>query len=270
MQPDYTLRLLRVADFIADHLTEELNPLQLAKVAGLSQYHFHRVFRGMTGESVMGYIRRLRLEKAARKLKYSNLAITDLAFESGYASHEAFTRAFANHFGRAPSTYRSEQQRDQMSQVQFSIKELPARRLVGRRHIGPYGEVGDSWQLLLSWAADEGLISSTLETIGICHDDPDITAPQAIRYDSCITVPNHYQPNDPMLRLITLPAGRYAVAQHLGPYEKITGTYYALFGSFVPHKALDLADEPPFEVYWNSPEDTDPEELDTDICVRIC
>lgn len=65
-------RILRVVDYIGSHLDDELDPKELAKIAGFSLHHFHRVFRGMLGESVMGFVRRLRLERAAMRLKFSD------------------------------------------------------------------------------------------------------------------------------------------------------------------------------------------------------
>ena len=82
----WTVRILRAVDHIHHHLSEELRPETLAEVAGFSLHHFHRVFRGLTGESVMGFIRRLRLERAARQLSFSETPVTDIAISSGIAA----------------------------------------------------------------------------------------------------------------------------------------------------------------------------------------
>ncbi len=85
------------------------NPLsldELASVAHFSPYHFHRVFRGMVGETVAEHVRRLRLERAARHLIYTRRSVTDLAFDAGYETMESFIRAFRKRFGYAPSCYR--------------------------------------------------------------------------------------------------------------------------------------------------------------------
>jgi len=98
----YTERLLTVLVHIQNHLDEELSLDELAAVAHFSPYHFHRIFRGMVGESVREHLRRLRLERAALRLKHGSEPVTSVAFDAGYESHEAFTRAFAALFGVSP------------------------------------------------------------------------------------------------------------------------------------------------------------------------
>ena len=81
-QDSYAERMLRVLSHIQTHLDEAMSPVDLAGLACFSPHHFHRIFRGMTGESVMGYVRRLRLERAAWRLKFTDLPVTRLAFEA--------------------------------------------------------------------------------------------------------------------------------------------------------------------------------------------
>ncbi|MEA5517287.1 AraC family transcriptional regulator [Nodularia sp. UHCC 0506] len=78
-QVEYSRRVLRVQEYIAHHLAEKLSPVQLSKVANLSPHHFHRVFRGVTGESILEYVRRLKLERAARRLR---VTVTDVAAQT--------------------------------------------------------------------------------------------------------------------------------------------------------------------------------------------
>ena len=89
----------RVLVHIQSHLDEPMPLDQLAEVASFSPWHFHRIFRGMVGESVKEHVRRLRLERAAQQLRDTNRAVVDIALEAGYETHESFTRAFAAMFG---------------------------------------------------------------------------------------------------------------------------------------------------------------------------
>lgn len=104
---NYQQRILRVLLHIQKHLDEPLDLDRLAGVAAFSPYHFHRIFRGMVGETVHGHVRRLRLERAASRLRHGDDPVTRVAFEAGYESHEAFTRAFRDAFGQSPSGFRS-------------------------------------------------------------------------------------------------------------------------------------------------------------------
>src|SRR5262249_17541879 len=104
---DYQRRILKVLVHIQSHLDEDLALDELARISSFSPFHFHRVFRGMVGEPVKEHVRRLRLERAAHRLRFTGQPVTDLAFEAGYETHEAFTRAFKSMFGESPKEFRA-------------------------------------------------------------------------------------------------------------------------------------------------------------------
>jgi AraC family transcriptional regulator len=95
-----------VKRYIQEHLHEPLDRETLAAVAGFSIPHFHRVFTARVGESASSYIRRLRLERAGRKLRMGAVDITEVALAAGYDSHAAFSKAFKQQFGLSPSEFR--------------------------------------------------------------------------------------------------------------------------------------------------------------------
>ena len=102
----YRQRMAEVLQIIQRNLDEDLALEELARVAHFSPYHFHRIFRGMVGESVKEHIRRLRLERAALGLKHSKRPVTDIAFEAGFETLESFSRAFKAMGGLNPSAFR--------------------------------------------------------------------------------------------------------------------------------------------------------------------
>jgi AraC family transcriptional regulator len=95
-----------VMRYIREHISEPLDRETLADVAGFSVPHFHRVFTAHVGESAISYVRRLRLERAGRKLRMGAVDITEVALAAGYDSHAAFSKAFKQHFGLSPSEFR--------------------------------------------------------------------------------------------------------------------------------------------------------------------
>jgi AraC family transcriptional regulator len=99
-------RIEGVMRYIRDHLHEPLDRETLAAVAGFSIPHFHRVFTAQMGESAISYIRRLRLERAGRKLRMGAVDITEVALAAGYDTHAAFSKAFKQQFGLSPSEFR--------------------------------------------------------------------------------------------------------------------------------------------------------------------
>jgi AraC family transcriptional regulator len=103
---NYTDCIKDVMRYIREHITEPLDRETLADVAGFSVPHFHRVFTAHFGESAISYVRRLRLERAARKLRMGAVDITEVALAAGYDTHAAFSKAFKQQFGLSPSEFR--------------------------------------------------------------------------------------------------------------------------------------------------------------------
>ena len=95
-----------VMRYIRRHISEPLDRETLAAVAGFSIPHFHRVFTAQVGESAISYVRRIRLERAARKLRMGAVDITQVALAAGYDSHAAFSKAFKQQYGLSPSEFR--------------------------------------------------------------------------------------------------------------------------------------------------------------------
>ena len=93
--------------FIESHLAGALTLEEIAGVAGISRFHMVRAFAAATGLSVMRYVRARRLSEAARALASGAPDILQLALDADYGSHEAFTRAFRDHFGMTPEAVRA-------------------------------------------------------------------------------------------------------------------------------------------------------------------
>ena len=99
-------RINDVKLYIREHLDEPLTREVLAFVAGFSVPHFHRIFITHVGENITSYIRRVRMERAGRKLRMGAVDITEVALAAGYETHAAFSKAFKQHFGLSPSEFR--------------------------------------------------------------------------------------------------------------------------------------------------------------------
>lgn len=275
---DYRGRLMRVLLHIEGHLDGELALDELAALAHFSPFHFHRIFRGLMGEGVAAYVRRLRLARAAHRLTYSGMSVLGVALEAGYEAPESFLRAFRSAFGMAPSEWRATRgsgaewppclmvpdlKPGQGDDMDIEIIMLPVMRVAFVRHTGPYMECGRAWERLCAWAGPRGLLGPQASFIGVSHDDPEVTPPEKIRYDACVTVgPEVTAEGEIGVREI---AGReYAAALHKGPYEGLFGAY-AEACARVAARGRELATEPCLELYLNDPDATPPEELLTRI-----
>ena len=275
---NYQERILRVQLFIQTHLADDLSLDRLARIARFSPYHFHRIFRGILGEAVHEYVRRLRLESAAQSLKTTDRDVLIVALDAGYESHEAFTRAFRQMFGVSPTEFRAGQPlcpRPQEQTKMTVIKPLEVRieshrprRVLFLRHIGPYQSVGPTFQKFMGYVFQNGLFRSDAEIIGICHDDPDVTPPDKIRYDCAMTVGETVAASGEF-GIQIIDGGECAVTTHRGPYESLPETYRALYGQWLPASGREPRNAPSFEIYRNSPMDTKAEDLITEIVLPL-
>lgn len=102
----YSKHISDVKAYIRRNTGDSLNREVLADVAGFSVPHFHRIFTAHVGENISDYVRRVRMERAGRKLRMGAVDITEVAHAAGYATHAAFSRAFKQHFGLSPSEFR--------------------------------------------------------------------------------------------------------------------------------------------------------------------
>lgn len=285
----YKERMLRVLVHVQQNLDDELSLDDLARIACFSPYHFHRIFRGMLGESVKEHIRRLRLERAATRLKHGDAPVVQIAFEAGYETHESFTRAFKAMCGLSPVQFRnsngSYSRQSGPSKVHYQeggiledfkplseggekmevkIMNLDAMRVAFVRHVGPYNECGSAWEKLCAHLGQQGLLGGDLKFIGLCHDDPEVTPADKIRYDACVTVDESYQPEGE-IGVQSIAGGEYAMVTHFGPYDKFNETYAQLCGQWMPRSGREMRSAPCLEIYLNDPESTEPEDLLTDI-----
>lgn len=103
---DYAERIRTVQYYIREHMDEPLNRKILAALVNFSVPHFHRVFTSCVGENITTYVRRVRLERAGRKLRIGAVDIAQVALAAGYQTHAAFGKAFKQQYGLSPGQFR--------------------------------------------------------------------------------------------------------------------------------------------------------------------
>jgi AraC family transcriptional regulator len=298
MKPDtrafYEQAVQRVVSHLVTHLDESADLAALARLACLSPFHFHRVFRGMVGETPLELLRRLRLERAAHTLRSSETSVTAVAFSAGYETHEAFTRAFRAAFGAAPSVFRrNASARAVLSaasglhydprtpashfiprntgghQMQIVIEQLPALRLATITHIGPYNQIGRAFEKLSALAGRAGLFNQPeVMMIALYDDDPDGRPPEELRSHAGITVADGMAlPEGLTERRIA--GGAYARYSHIGTFDVLGDVWARFMGEAMPASGQALVDGPALEIYRSDMRTTPPAEFRTDLLVPV-
>ncbi|MAU02031.1 MAG: AraC family transcriptional regulator [Anaerolineaceae bacterium] len=273
--------ITRVMLFIQARLDEPPSLDEVAEVAAFSPYHFHRLFTAYTGESLSTFIRRLRLERAANRLRQTFDPITEIALDAGYETPTNFGKAFRQQFGQTPSEFREsnhlldtavfrQNRRREQKMLKSKIVHLEPKTVLFVRKTGPYSEASTAaFGALMPFAYSHKLIGKETQMIGISHDSPDITDADKLRYDACITLNQSVQPQGEF-SLQTIVGGRYAIFVHKGPYENFDETYRLIFGQWLARSGEQLRDDPIFERYLNrDPRRTKPENLRTEIYVPL-
>jgi len=277
---DYADRLERAVAHIWENLDADLDFAKLADVACFSPYHFHRIYRTITGETVDQTVRRLRLHRAAGRLAGRNgdsgvEPIREIAAEAGYSSVEAFSRAFSRAYGRPPSDYREGVSATQAPgasapsrEYEVEIVETPAMRLAGRVHLGDYQKIGQAFERVFAWAGPRGLITPETRSVAEYYSDVCDGPAVELRSFAGFTVGADFEPQGE-IEVREIPTGRGARLMHVGPYAELETAYRYLYGAWLPGSGEQPADRPCFEEYLNDPREVPPSELRTAVVLPL-
>ena len=232
----------------------------------------------MTGETAAQTVRRMRLHRAATQLVSTDYSIQEIVRLAGYGSQAAFSRAFADAFDVPPAKFRKEGRHVQLQWTaikedntmafDIAIETLHERPAFGILHSGPYEEIGTSFDKLFTLLGQNGLMSSMRGVCAAYLDDPTVVAPAMLRSQAAVYV-DEPLPQSGELTPMTFGGGSYAVLLYKGPYAAIRPAYDWLFGTWLPGSGRDARNAPSLEIYLNSPMDTEPDDLLTQICLPV-
>jgi AraC family transcriptional regulator len=290
----YQQTVQQAIERIACGLDEALDLASIAASACLSPFHFHRIFRGMTGETPLELTRRLRLERAAWQLAETHRSVIAIAFDAGYEAHEAFTRTFRAAYATSPSGFRQNRTRRYIlaapcgvhfdpdgtvaefvprnsggQNMNVTIEKMPELHVGAVRHVGPYMQINKAFAKLGEIVDKAGVEKRPgMAMLAIYYDDPETTPPDQLRSDAGLTFPEGTRlPKG--LEKHDIPGGRYAKTTHVGPYESLGDVWVRLMGEWLPASGERMRNSPSYEIYRNTPEDTKPSDLRTDLYVPL-
>ncbi len=281
------VQIKEVVRYLEQHCSEPLNLEQAAKIANLSPFHFHRVFKALVGETVAEFIRRMRHEKAAQSLMFQDKSVTTVAFEFGFSSSQAMARSFKTYLGVTPSQIKecqtvesysalmrnskigsilrknryelpdglsySEFKLNQSGKVEMKTENHPQRTIAYVRVVGPYGENYEpAVQKLYLWAGAKGV---TGECLFIYHDNPDITPADKCRTDIALVVPDDIEPSNG-IEVTTVPAGSYAVLRKTVEEKPQYGQFWNQLIEETVAQGIELDERPCFELYHSYEQQT--------------
>ncbi|MEO1234359.1 MAG: AraC family transcriptional regulator [Myxococcota bacterium] len=277
--PTYVERVNRAVDYILSHLDEPLPLPTVARVACFSPYHFHRIFRALTGETLAHFVKRVRLERAVQMLAHHpGRSLTDVALACGFSGSSDFSRSFKAHYGVPPRVFDVRQwQRTHRRALEDAwgdaarprlsglpagdnpdgfatvLRTLPARRVAYLRVHRPYEGDGEAVRAacaeLVEWAKRRGLQGG--QWLGYQWEDPEIVPLAQCRYDVGVEVPED-APLDGVseVRFAEMKVAELSLA---GPIDLEMRALDWMYRTWLPNSGFVPAHLPAFEAWEGEP-----------------
>jgi AraC family transcriptional regulator len=273
-------RISRVCEYISHNLDEELALDNICEVAALSKYHFHRMFSAHMDMSLAKFVLLARLKRASFRLAFQKeKRIIDIAFEAGFESSEAFSRAYKRNFLQSPSSFRAKPNWQQWKKslehrvtpieevkMQVNIEYFTATKVALLEHLGPSDKIMETVGKFIYWRKESGLSPvKTSDTFGIAYSDPKTTEPEDFRWDVCGSINTDVPGNRYGVKVGEIPGGRCAVIRHIGSHANLEQSIYYFCRQWLPNSDEEVGDFPLFFHYINLMFDVDECDLITDI-----
>ena len=153
--------------------------------------------------------------------------------------------------------------------MEVEIKEMPGLRVGTIRHIGPYPGIGATFQRLARILGTGCLdLQPGMPVLAVHHDDPRTTPPEELRSDAAVVLADGTPVPEGLVER-RVPAGRYASALHVGPYEGLGEAWTRFVGEALPGSGFRSGTGASLEIYRNHPEEVSKEELATELLIPI-
>lgn len=280
MQTDYQNRINRVFKYIDENLDADLSLNTISNIAFFSPFHFHRIFKFITTETLNTYVTRKRIEKSASDLIRKNTTVTEISFKYGFKDNSSFTRTFKNYYGVSPTEFKKQnpfkfskirQLKSKNGQeypdfekyicsinnlkkwiemnAKIEIKETPELNLAGITHIGING-VENTFAKLIKWANSKSLLENPEAKMGrVFYDSIKITPPDKVRMSIFLKT------NDPFktegeINKVTIKKGKCIIGHFEITPNDFEKSWSGLF-IWMNENGYKKSVENPFEIYHN-------------------
>ncbi len=250
----------RAIDYILNHINEEISVERIATHCNFSRYYFSRLFKMETGESIYEFIKRVKMEQSAFRLKVEqNRSITDIGCEYGYSSSN-YSSAFKQHHSVSPIEFRRSITQKSLANPLFvnaavglesfeecnkkvSIEFLEDYPVIYERYKGNYGDLSIHWatfqEKYKEYRTDHTLLFERT------YDDPSITNIDECLYDICMTTPEGCK----LENTYVLKGGKFAVYHFKGFVKQIYTAYQNMFNVWLPQSNCEIDDRYGFDIY---------------------
>jgi AraC family transcriptional regulator len=297
---DYSRRINVIVEYINNHLADDIDLEVLAGISSFSPYHLHHIVKAFLGEPIGAFITRVRVETAARLLRYTDMPVNEIAYRVGYEVPSSLSKVFKQFYDITPTDYKNNKTYTIMKPFKINSSLELSERIVNLEPqqaiylclIGDYKKNNycEAWKKLWQYVRTSGKFSEKMEKIcqanpnsevieqmliegkiahvGIYHDDPKVTEGNKQRADICLVLPFKMEPKGE-IGVKEIAGGKYVVYRYQGSYDHLDEVYDTVYGKYIPENGYQIDARPGFEVYLNDPECTQPDKMQTEIYVPI-
>lgn len=269
----YIEKINAVQDYIENHLDEEINIRQLSRIACFSEYHFQRIFKQFTSESLYSFIKRLRLEKAIFLLKSNkNLTVQDIALSVGFSNQASFAKALKEKYRINASQIRKmndleikqiiNENRtngkvftndiDYNRPIELTIRTMEPIKVLYTRYTGAYKGDPDLFSKLFTklyrYADNNEMVSQETKWFVVYHDYGDLTSEEKLRLSVCMSIKNDVTSQGEFGSMV-LVGGKYAVGRFLLGADEYQGAWNYMTSVWLPDSGYMPDDRLCFEYY---------------------
>ncbi|GEJ45004.1 GyrI-like domain-containing protein [Chryseobacterium sp. ON_d1] len=297
---EYKKRIVKTIQYIDRHFDADLSLEKVSEVSAYSPFHFHRIFKLVTGETLQNYIIRKKIEKSALHLAlHKNMDIKDIYWDLGFSSHSVFCKTFKKHYGLAPTEFRRSapekfhrilQQQSKNGQVntifsqyicsienllnwtkmnlKIEVKKMPEMNLASVMSLG-IANVESSFNVLIDWATKKGLFpKDKVKMISVYHDSCRITPLDKVRIHACMLLDKQLNTQEGEVFAETLEAGKYIVGSGEVTLDDFEKCWVSLFLWMNEHN-YKFRRTFPYEIYYTNFKEHPEGKMIVDFCIPV-
>lgn len=280
-------RYQRLLEYIDSHFSEPLTAETIESQCFYSYRNINRIFYALNNETIGQYIKRLRIEKAAEYLKYSDTSIADIAINVGFSDTASFSKAFKKTIGTAPTSYRevvtikremeletlSTKTAEHFSPMEHELVEMPEFQVLYSQYRGSYENIKAMtalWKEHINFGIQHELLDPRTLYLAEILDDRAITSSINCRYNAAFTIDTNADfTSRGQFRRKTIPGGDYAKFIHHGSHASSKNTYNKIYGQWMQYIGLEFEDKATLEIYSEDADSAPESDLITEIYIPV-
>ncbi|WP_316825522.1 AraC family transcriptional regulator [Pedobacter miscanthi] len=281
MEEEHIIRINKILTFIDENLDSDLSLAIISNIAFYSSFHFHRIFKAITNETLSSYVTRKRIERTAMMLiHHKELSIAEISVKYGFKNDSTFSRTFKKIYGQSPTDFRRANlgNYSKISKVnsnngkfnyvteeylcnidnlkdwlkvnaKIKITEMPKMNLAYVTQLGVKG-IGETFQQIVKWAIPRELLTKSDTNIcRVFHDSFKLTDAEKVRMSVGILTPHEIKV-DRWLGLTTMEKGKNIVGHFVIEPKEFEKSWSSLF-IWMSENGYKKADRHPYEIYHN-------------------